>query len=226
MKKKISVLVVIIILQLLYYFNFPPWFFPVKKAEKPVYSSIDVLTLKGWTEQVKFLENITVLGGILSLDNTFGHAVSGNFSYVNRIDALPIATNMHIDIQFKKIEGKAITVNFATSLPENAQDWWTMEKGMELIISDGNLIHLQSFGKEVRSNEIFNIGELPQSRRILIDILDGFISVKDEGESVLGSAVFENNPFEKAKKLYFGITVSAGGIAEIERFTYNFISND
>lgn len=212
------ILFLIIILQLIYYFNPQFRFFSAKKSGETTQSGIDALKLKGWTEQVKFLENIIIGNGILKLDNTFGHVTSGNFSYVNKMDRIQVGSNFQADIRLKKIKGKTMSFNFLTSLPENTNDWWTIRNGLELIV-DENTLYVKLVGSKKNVSEIFHIGEVPQSGKILIDFSGKFISVKDEYDSAIGTAIFEEDPFEGEKEIYLGLTVGADGIAEISKFT-------
>lgn len=223
-KKAIAVILFfILVLEIRYYFN-------LLKAQK--YSSaaqsekkdfIDIVRLPGWTQQVPYLPNLSVENGILELDNTLGHARGGSFSYINKMDKVSVSSNFQADIRLKKIKGKTMSFNFLTSLPEDANDWWTIRNGLELIV-DENTLYARLVDNDKNASEIFHIGELPSSGKIFIDFFGKFISVKDEYDSAIGTAIFEEDPFEGEKEIYLGLTVGADGIAEISKFT--LISNN
>lgn len=223
-KKTIAVILFfILVLEIQYYFN-------LLKAQK--YSSaaqsekkdfIDVVRLPGWTQQVPYLPNLSAGNGVLKLDNTLGHARGSNFSYINKMDKISVSSNFQADIRLKKIKGKTMSLNFLTSLPENTNDWWTIRNGLELIV-DENTLYVKLVGSKKNVSEIFHIGEVPQSGKILIDFSGKFISIKDEYDSAIGTAIFEEDPFEGEKEIYLGLTVGADGIAEISKFT--LISNN
>ncbi len=213
-------LFLVIIVQLIYYFNPQFQFSPAKKAGNPIYSSIDVLTLKGWTEQVKFLENITVKNATLSLNNTSGHAKDGYFNYVNRTDAIPYKKGMEIELRLKKTKGDKVSVNFATAIPENNNEWWTMQKGIEVRVLDDGDIYLNHYVEDRKNkDELYYIGFLPKDGFITLDFSeDRILSVQDKEGNEIGAAMFDKDPFEGVGSLYPGLSAGPESALEVSRF--------
>lgn len=222
MKKYIIVVLsIIIVFQLIYYFNPQFRFFPAKKTEKMKnVSSMDALLLKGWKEQVAFLENIKVDNNILSLDNTFGPAKDGFFNYINRTDVIIYKKSMSVELQLKKTKGERISVNLATSIPENKSDWWTMERGIEIQVIEDRDLYLNYFVNDRKNkDELYYVGILPDDEFIVLDFEeDGTVPVKDREGNELGVAIFDKNPFEGISSFYLGLAAASNSALEISHF--------
>lgn len=222
MKKYIIVILsVIIVFQLIYYFNPQFRFFPAKKMEKMKNaSSMDALLLKGWKEQVAFLENVKLDKNILSLDNTFGHVKGGFFNYINRMDPISYKKGMGIELQLKKTKGNKISVNFATSISENKNNWWTMEKGIEMqVIGDGDLYLNYFVNDRKNKDELYYVGILPNDGFIVLDFEeDGTVSVKDKEGNELGVTIFDKNPFEGISSFFPGLAAGPNSAFAISHF--------
>lgn len=205
----ICLLFLIIIVQLIYYL----------KPEKTT-NMRNILQLSGWTSQVKFLENIKFQNGILSLDNTFGHVKDGFFNYINRIDPVSYKKGMNIDLQLKKTKGDKISVNFATSISENRNDWWTMKRGVEVQVMDNGNIYLNHFVEDRKNkDELYYVGILPDDGFITLDFAEaGIVSIKNKKGDELGAVMFDKDPFEGVSSFYLGLRAGPNSILEVSHF--------